>query len=137
MGSIGVDIVSISRVRDITARRGRRFLSRYFSSSELDYSLSKSDPYPHLAARFAAKEAAYKAFCGAGASGIPLSRFEVVMSSSEAPTLRLLDKAGGGCRECANNVSVSLSHDGDHAVAVVALFGDGSPSENRIQRYPG
>lgn len=122
MGSVGVDIVSISRVKDITDRRGPRFLGRYFSDGELEYSLSKSDPYPHLAARFAAKEAAYKAFCGAGISGIPLSSFEVVMGSSKAPALRVLADTIDDHRECSDNVSISLSHDGDYAIAVVALF---------------
>ena len=120
VGSVGVDIVRVSRVREITERRGERFLGRYFSKGELAYSMKKCDPYPHLAARFAAKEAAYKAFSAAGMGDLPLSSFEVAVEPSSVPRLRAV---GNGSRQVGSeNVSVSLSHDGDYAVAVVTLF---------------
>jgi len=122
MGAMGVDIVRISRVREITERRGERFLGRYFSKGEIDYSLRKHDPYPHLAARFAAKEAAYKAFSAAGIGDLPLSSFEVIVRPSGVPTLRVARSASRQVSSA--NVSLSLSHDGDYTVAVVALFGD-------------
>ena len=124
---MGVDIVRVSRVREIAQRRGERFLSRYFSKGEIDYSTRKRDPYPHLAARFAAKEAAYKAFSSAGMTSLPLSSFEVVVESSGVPRLRVASHASGVL--ASDNVSVSLSHEDDYAVAVVALFGDTLPQK--------
>jgi len=122
VGAVGVDIVRVSRVREITERRGERFLCRYFSKGEIDYSLGRYNPYPHLAARFAAKEAAYKAFSAAGMGNSPLSSFEVAVEPSGVP--RLLVANGASRQLTLDNVSVSLSHDGDYAIAVVALFGD-------------
>ena len=125
LGSLGVDIVKVSRIREIALRHGERFLSRYFSKGEIDYSMSKHDPYPHLAARFAAKEAAYKAFSSAGMSSLPLSSFEVIVESTGVPRLRVVSPISGVL--VSDNISVSLSHEDDYAVAVVALFGDAFP----------
>ena len=50
---LGVDIVEISRVRDL-ARRNPRFLKRVFSADEISYCKAKKNPWPHFAVRFAA-----------------------------------------------------------------------------------
>jgi len=52
---IGTDIVDIDRIRNIILRKGQRFLERVFTGVELDYCLARKNPYPCLAARFAAK----------------------------------------------------------------------------------
>jgi holo-[acyl-carrier protein] synthase len=132
VGAVGVDIVQVSRVKEITERRGERFLRRYFSKGEVDYSLNKCDPYPHLAVRFAAKEAAHKAFSSAGMGSLPLNSFEVAVEPSGVPRLRVAD--GASSQLASANVSVSLSHGGDYAVAVVALFGDVKQSKNDMLR---
>ncbi len=59
--AIGVDIIELERIRNILIGPDRaRFLERTFTSTELEYCLAKADPVPHLAARFAAKEALQK-----------------------------------------------------------------------------
>jgi holo-[acyl-carrier protein] synthase len=58
---IGVDIVEIKRLEKISKRWGRRFLRTVYTTRELDYAHSRRFPYQHLAARFAAKEAMFKA----------------------------------------------------------------------------
>jgi len=132
VGAVGVDIVQVSRVKEITERRGERFLRRYFSKGEVDYSLNKCDPYPHLAVRFAAKEAAHKAFSSAGMGSLPLSSFEVAVEPSGVPRLFIAD--GASSHLASGNVSVSLSHGGDYAVAVVAILGDVKQSKNNMSR---
>ena len=57
---IGTDVIDIQRIRKI-AERHHGFLARTFGRCELDYSPGKADPFPDLAARFAAKEAVIKA----------------------------------------------------------------------------
>ena len=57
---IGIDIVEIDRIEHAAIQR-QRFLERIFTPAELKYCLSKSQPYQCLAARFAAKEAVFKA----------------------------------------------------------------------------
>jgi holo-[acyl-carrier protein] synthase len=59
--SIGNDIISNERVRKALADHGDRFLNRIFTEEEQIYCLAKKDPVPHLAARFACKEAFIKA----------------------------------------------------------------------------
>ncbi|MDR0351458.1 MAG: holo-ACP synthase [Puniceicoccales bacterium] len=58
---LGYDIVEISRIHRSVERFGDNFLSKIFTSQELDYCFAKANPYPSLAVRFAAKEALAKA----------------------------------------------------------------------------
>ena len=84
----GVDIVEIERVKRLTIKWGDHFLRRFFTPAELEYSFSYRDPYPHLAVRFAAKEAASKALSSVMTCYI--SNFEVVGKRGEPPFIRLL-----------------------------------------------
>ena len=59
---LGVDIVEIKRLEKTVKRWGDIFLNRIFTKKELAYSKDKAKPMEHLAARFAAKEAVFKAF---------------------------------------------------------------------------
>lgn len=58
----GIDIVEIKRLEQAIERWGDTFLEKVFTDKELKYSRSKRYPLQHLAARFAAKEAVFKAF---------------------------------------------------------------------------
>jgi len=58
---IGVDLVEVSRVKAIHRRHDKKFFDRVLTRAEQSYCLSKSDPYPSVAARVAAKEAVAKA----------------------------------------------------------------------------
>ncbi len=58
----GIDIVEIKKLEKAVKRWGDTFLKRVFTDTELTYSRKKRYPMQHLAARFAAKEAIFKAF---------------------------------------------------------------------------
>jgi holo-[acyl-carrier protein] synthase len=58
---IGIDATDIPRVAEMFARYGDRFLQRVFTDREIAYCTRHRNPAPHLAGRFAAKEAAMKA----------------------------------------------------------------------------
>ncbi len=58
---IGVDIIEIDRIRKIIERFDDRFLKKIYTENEIDYCINKPNKYQHFAARFAAKEAIYKA----------------------------------------------------------------------------
>ncbi|MCS7312282.1 MAG: holo-ACP synthase [Acidobacteria bacterium] len=121
---IGVDVIEIGRIRQAVERLGERFLRRIFTEAEQTYCAGFQDPYPHLAARFAAKEAAMKAL-GVGLwSGIPWTDFEVRNLPSGEPQLFLHSRAWTRANERGvTQVWVSLSHDRTAAVAVVVLVG--------------
>jgi holo-[acyl-carrier protein] synthase len=124
---IGVDLVQIPRLRRVIERWQDRFLSRVFTERELAYCRARRDPLPHLAARFAAKEAGLKAL-GTGLSlGTSWRELEVQRERGQAPILvlsgrsRELGEARGGHR-----VLLSLTHEGEYALAQAMLVDDGS-----------
>ena len=58
---LGFDTTDIPRVADVFDRYGERFLRRIFTDGEIAYCMRHRNPVPHLAGRFAAKEAGMKA----------------------------------------------------------------------------
>ena len=115
--SVGIDMVSIPRMEAVVARWGERFLRRVFTGEEVDYCKRKPNPARSLAARFAAKEAFFKALAARGASGVPLKEIEVVIGEGGAPALTTHGKAALALGK--RKVALSISHDRDYAVAVV------------------
>ena len=115
--SVGIDLVSVARMDAVVERWGERFLRRVFTGEEVDYCRSKSNPARSLAARFAAKEAFFKAVAAHGASGVPLKEIEVVISDRGAPELVAHGKAALALGK--RKAALSISHDRDYAVAVV------------------
>jgi len=117
--SVGVDLVSVSEVRDSVAVFGDRYLKRVFTAEELVDCRAWADPVPHLAARFAAKEAVIKALRVEDAQP-PWISMEVGRHPVAGPAIRL---SGAAARLAADRgigtISVSLSHEGDMAGAVV------------------
>jgi holo-[acyl-carrier protein] synthase len=113
---IGVDIVEIARIKKVCARWGEIFLTRVFTSSELELYRTK---YASLAARFAAKEAVVKALNACG-SGISWQDIEVLTGSGGEPSLNLRGKAQKIAAGLAiDDLKISLSHSNDYAVAFV------------------
>lgn len=123
---IGMDLVRTSRVADVIARRGDRALRRLYTAGEAEACRGRGRPMESFASRFAAKEAAFKAFGTGWGRGGAWTDAEVVSLPSGAPTLRLhgplaaLAEARGVRR-----VHLTLTHDGDTAAAVVVLEGGG------------
>jgi holo-[acyl-carrier protein] synthase len=122
---VGVDLVRIPRMRQTIARWDERFLRRVFTEQEIDDCRSRRDPAPHFAARFAAKEAGMKALGTGLRLGVTWRDLEVRRAPDQAPTLELhgrtreLGLARGGRR-----MLLSLSHDGDYALAHALLVDD-------------
>jgi len=58
---LGIDICENDRIQEMLTKYKDRFLNRVFTEEEIAYCLKKKDPAPHLAARFALKEAFIKA----------------------------------------------------------------------------
>lgn len=115
---VGVDVVSISRIRRAVEKGGGRFLHRVFTEKELEHCFKSGYPYERLAARFAAKEAVFKALGYASRMrlgwrgveiGVDDSGVKVVMNSM---LLNILREKG------ARNVLISLSHDRTSDVAM-------------------
>jgi holo-[acyl-carrier protein] synthase len=118
----GVDLVHVPRLR--AAMEGQtRFEEEVFTEGERAYCRGRADPYPHFAARFAAKEAVLKAL-GRGLFGEGVDRslreIEVVRDGGGPPAVRLSGAVlARATRLGLGPASLSLSHDGDTALASV------------------
>jgi holo-[acyl-carrier protein] synthase len=118
--SIGIDIIEIGRVREVLERTPR-FRERVFTERERAYCDSRGAvAAQHYAARFAAKEAAFKALGTGWRGNLGWHDIEVTSKESGEPVLQLHRRA----RELfdasgATHTHLSLSHTSEHAVAQV------------------
>lgn len=111
---IGIDIIEVERIKN-SAEKNPRFLQRIFTSQEITYCQGKKNKYQHLAARFASKEAFFKAL----GKRIKWTDIELVNLPSGKPQLNIKAKE----RFSVKQVQVSISHLADYAAAVVILEG--------------
>jgi holo-[acyl-carrier protein] synthase len=114
---VGIDLLEVGRL-ERALERHPRLAERVFTQGELEYSRARARPGRHLAARFAAKEAAVKAL---GLRHFGLREIEVV--AGEPPTLRLHGRAADAARERGIELHVSLTHSQEMAAAVVVAGG--------------
>lgn len=123
---IGIDLVEVQRMRDLLARKGNRALRRLFTEAEQSYALAHPEPERQLAARAAAKEAAFKALAGNDlARGIGWCELEVLSRPGRAPALLLHGRAAERANELlVTRVHLSLTHTESSAAAVVVVERD-------------
>ena len=122
---LGVDLVSIPRMRTTIDRWQERFVDRVFTDDEIAYCRARRDPAPHFAARFAAKEAGFKALGTGLQLGVRWRELEVRREREQAPTLVLSGRAWEiGLARGGGRMLLSLSHEGDYALAQAILVGD-------------
>ncbi|HHW00911.1 MAG TPA: holo-ACP synthase [Clostridiaceae bacterium] len=119
----GVDIVEVSRIRQSLENGGEAFKNRVFTEKEIEYCESKkSAKYQSYAARFAAKEAVSKAFGTGIGQYISWKDIEVVNDEKGKPNVVLSDKAKELFYSINGvDISISLSHCNDYAVAYVVF----------------
>ena len=122
MLGVGTDIVEVARIRGALERHGEKFLQRLYTAEEIAYCRRHKDPHPFLAARFAAKEAASKAFGTGIARGFGWKTFSVAHNEHGAP-VAVLDEAGRQLLAArgAAGLLVSLSHTASLGHAIVLL----------------
>jgi holo-[acyl-carrier protein] synthase len=131
---VGIDVVQISRIAQSLERFGDRFMQRLFTPREIAYAQQGTGlAAERLAARFAAKEAALKAF-DLGNEGVDWRDIEVRKLAGGACRLELHGKAAALAAERgAGEIALSLSHDGDYATAVVTAV---RPEYSQNPRIP-
>ncbi len=121
---IGMDATDLPRIARTLQRYGDRFLLRIFTDAEVAYCTRRRDPVPHLAGRFAVKEAAMKALGTGHSRGVLWKDVEVVRAGGP-PQLRF---HGGAARRAeamgVRRSLVTITHSQGLALAQVMLFGD-------------
>ena len=121
----GINMVEVDRLAASRDRQGERFLERVYTPGEVAYAdANPKRRVEHLAARFAAKEAAMKALGTGWTQGVAFTDFEVVRDTLGAPSLRVTGAAAAIATERGIATwSISLSHTGGMAVASVLALG--------------
>ena len=117
----GTDIIEIERIKNSIEKLGEKFLNKLYTEKEIEYCESKSkQKYQHYAARFAAKEAAFKAL-----SWKIKDKYDIKWTDFEVSN----DEQGKPCisiycidYEDIENIDLSLSHCKEYAVANVTVL---------------
>ena len=120
---IGMDATEIDRIEATVARFGDRFLRRIFTDGEIAYATRRRNPAPHLAGRFAAKEAAMKALGTGHSRGVLWRDIEVARAPGGPPQLRF--HRGAAARFAylgANSSLLTITHSETLAIAQVMLL---------------
>ena len=118
----GTDIIEIGRVKESIEKLGTKFLDRIFTKKEIEYCESrKVQKYQHYAARFAAKEAAFKAISWKIKDKYEIcwKDFEVINDQQGRPKLNII---GINLKDI-ESMDLSISHCKDYAVANVTILG--------------
>ncbi len=119
---IGIDIVKIERMKDAHEKWGKKFFEKILTDHEISYCYERSDPYPSLAVRFAAKEALIKAIGWEVA--VNMKDVEVVNNEKGRPSIRVKGRLEEFFRDSAiKHCHLSLSHEQEFGVACVVLEG--------------
>ena len=122
VGAIGIDIVEIKRLEKTSKRWGKAFLKKVYTPRELAYSMKKRFPYQHLAARFAAKEALFKALGEVEKDFVGWKNIEILNDANGKPAVFWHGAAEKTRRKRGiAGAVVSLSHSDHYAVASAML----------------
>ncbi|NLY45270.1 MAG: holo-ACP synthase [Tissierella sp.] len=119
MMTTGVDIVQISRIEKLLNTKKDLFLNRVFTEKEIDYINKKGDSPNTVAGLYASKEAISKAL-GTGIGRIALKDMEINHDTNGKPLVFISSEKEALLRELGiNKFDLSISHDGDYAIAFV------------------
>jgi len=120
---VGIDIVDIPRVKRSLEKWGSRWEKKIFTGPEMDYCRRFNDPAPHYAARFAAKEAVFKALPRQPRAFFP-REIEIVLSDSGRPAVKTSGETADSLGDTNQlNIHLSLSHEKATAAAIVVIEG--------------
>ncbi|MFT3909602.1 MAG: holo-ACP synthase [Ferruginibacter sp.] len=117
----GIDMIEVERVSEKMSR-AEGFREMVFSKNEIEYCETKKHKFEHYAARFAAKEAFYKAIGAGWMNGTAFNEIEITNDEKGKPSLILL----GGTAQLMDqmgikHIHVSLTHLKTMASAIVII----------------
>ena len=120
---IGTDIIGVDRIKTILCGDHREsFIQRVFTENEIRYCESKYRPEMHYAARFAAKEAFFKALGTGYRDGMSWKDISVKNDELGKPVIELSGKTLGNFKNKKfHHVHLSISHTKDYAVSFVVI----------------
>lgn len=118
---IGIDLIEVDRIAK-AMQQTARFQSRLFTAAEIAYCDQQAVPAQHYAARYAAKEAFFKALGTGYRDGLSFQEIEIVLNELGRPTIRVSGKCAEYLQENgAGPTQLSLTHTAHYACAVVVI----------------
>lgn len=118
---IGIDMVEVERIAEKIGKE-QGFRELVFSANEIKYCEAATHKYEHYAARFAAKEAFFKAIGTGWTNGTAFNEIEITNDEKGKPQLILLGITADTLKDKKfENISVSLAHVKTMATAVVVI----------------
>lgn len=121
---LGIDIIEIDRIKESVDRFGDHFLKKIFTSGELLYCCEKANKYQHLAARFAAKEAVYKAIASSWQPTVGWHDIEIFNEPTGLPIVKPKGKLKDFLADD-KNLKISMSHSRDYVACVAIIYKNG------------
>lgn len=119
----GTDIIEVSRIKDIIEREGENFINKIYTPSEIEYcSAKKTMQYQHYAARFAAKEAIFKAISDLleDKYEITWTDIEILHNEKNKPIVHFIKNNNYSISQ----IDISLSHLKEYAIATCVVVRD-------------
>lgn len=121
----GIDIIEVKRIQNAIEKQGERFLKKVYTEHEIAYCNNTGKmQYQHYAARFAAKEAIFKAISSklSAYEDNILNKIEIQNALDGKPIANLENL---NLKDIIS-MDLSLSHLEEYAIAsFTILFGDG------------
>jgi holo-[acyl-carrier protein] synthase len=118
---IGIDQIEVERIAEKIGKKAG-FRELVFSEAEIAYCETKKNKYEHYAARFAAKEAFFKAIGTGWRNGTAFNEIEITNNESGKPGIYFLGKTAASIAALKpGKISVSLSHLKTIASAIVII----------------
>jgi len=118
---IGIDIIEIERIKKSVDDYGEHFLNKIYTKVEIEYSQSKANKYQHYAARFAAKEAIYKALSNDTDTVYSWQDVEIYNEVNGLPKVNFY----GALKDFLNEdkqLKISMSHSENYVTCVAILY---------------
>jgi holo-[acyl-carrier protein] synthase len=117
----GIDIIDIPRIKKKTTE-DPRFIEKLFTETEITYCEAKFRKEIHYAARFAAKEAFFKAMGTGWRDGMKWTDISIENDDLGKPEIKLQGKTLENFKEKNfENIHLSISHTREYAVALVII----------------
>lgn len=117
----GIDIIEVNRIKEAIQDLDEKFLKRVYTNYEIEYCNSKNNmKYQHFAARFAAKEAVFKAISNKLKSKYDISWTDIEIKNDENGKPMFFIYKLNKCDIISKDIS--MSHIKDYAIASVSIL---------------
>lgn len=115
---LGTDIVEVDRISRMLADHGSHFLERIYSPEEIAHCMPRREPAPHLAGRWAAKEAVMKVLGTGFTAEVGWTDIEIKTLPSGQPYVQLHGRTHSTAEQLGiGEILITISHTDHYATA--------------------